>query len=86
MKVVYGKQFLHSAELLPRHLQRKLDEFALLLEGDPFHPLLHTKPLVGELKGWFSFRITRDWRVIFYFIDEHTIQLLKVAHRKDIYR
>lgn len=86
MKIVYGKQFLHSAGLLPRHLQKKLDTLVSLLELDAFHPLLHTKPLAGELKGWFSFRITRDWRAIFYFMNERTIQLSEVAHRKDIYR
>lgn len=86
MRVIYGKWFFRSAELLPPHLQRKLDDLIYFLESDPFHHLLHTKPLAGELKSLFSFRITRDWRVIFYFIDDHAIQLLKVAHRKDIYR
>ncbi len=49
-------------------------------------PKLHSKPLVGKLKGFYSFRITRNWRVIFSFLDRETIFLIDVAHRKDIYR
>ncbi|MBI2459523.1 MAG: type II toxin-antitoxin system RelE/ParE family toxin [Parcubacteria group bacterium] len=52
----------------------------------PFHPLLHAKRLSGKLAGLLSFRITRDWRVIFQFNDPETIQLLRVKHRKDVYR
>jgi addiction module RelE/StbE family toxin len=83
---VYGKHFLKSASALPNSLKRKL---ALLLESlsaNPFNPLLHSKPLTGPLSGFFSFRITRDWRVMFQFLDADTIQLIDVAHRKDIYR
>lgn len=39
-----------------------------------------------SLAGLLAFRITRDWRVMFQFLDEATVQLLRVAHRSDIYR
>lgn len=86
MRLVYDKTFLKAASLLPASQRRKL---AILLERfseDPFNPLLHTKPLSGTFSGFFSFRITRDWRVMFQFIDADTIRLLDVAHRKDVYR
>ena len=57
-----------------------------LLREQPFHPSLHSKRLSGPLLGLFSFRITRDWRVMFQFTSAMTIQLLRVAHRSDIYR
>ena len=71
VRVVYGKNFLKSTGSLPQE--------------KPFHPFLHTKYLTGGLAGLLSFRITRDWRVIFQFISPDTIQLLRVKHRKDIY-
>src|SRR3990167_8380347 len=52
----------------------------------PFHQLLHAKSLTGSLAGFYSFRITRDWRVIFQFVNPQTIKLIEAAHRKDIYR
>ena len=57
-----------------------------LLQENPFHSRLHTKRLSGPLAGFLSFRISRDWRVVFQFLDTHTIKLLRAANRKDIYR
>lgn len=86
MKIVYTPAFLKSAKRLPIKTQTKLDNLAVLLAENVYHPLLHTKQLSGNLAGLYSFRITRDWRVIFNFLDPETIQLLRVANRKDIYR
>jgi len=86
MKFVYSKGFLKSAKNLPKAQQYKLSKLLELLKENPYHHFLHTKYLTGELSGYLSFRITRDWRVIFRFLDPDTIQLLRVKHRKDIYR
>ena len=84
--LVYGEHFLRSARALPTLQRRKLARLLESLRANPFHPLLHTKRLSGNLAGMFSFRITRDWRVIFQFNDPTTLQLLRVANRKDVYR
>ena len=86
LKVVYGKNFLKSAHSLPKETQNKLAKLIKIFQDKPFHPLLHTKHLTGELTGLLSFRITRDWRVVFQFISSDVIQLLRIAHRKDIYK
>lgn len=84
--LVYGESFRQSARKLPIFVQYKLAQLLVRLQNNPFDPLLHTKYLTGDLAGWLSFRITRDWRVIFCFLEPHTIKLIKVKHRKDIYR
>jgi addiction module RelE/StbE family toxin len=84
--ITYHRNFLKSAQLLSAKLQKKLAKLIELCAGNPFHPLLHTTRLTGDLAGFLSFRITRDWRVIFQFVDPDTIQLLRVKHRKDAYR
>jgi addiction module RelE/StbE family toxin len=86
MRIVYSNDFLKSAKRLPKPIQKKLADLLEILQNNPFHPKIHTKPLVGRLKGFYSFRITRDWRVIFIFLNSKTISLIEVAHRKDIYR
>ena len=86
MKVVFSTSFLKSAKRLPEKIQKKLDFQTDLLEKSVFHPLLHTKQLAGNLTGFYSFRITRDYRVIFRFLDPDIIQLTQAADRKDIYR
>jgi len=65
--LVYHPNFLKSAHELPRAQQRKLASLLPVLQQNPFHPLLHTKRLSGSLVGFLSFRITRDWRVVFRF-------------------
>lgn len=84
--VLHTKRFLKSADKLPVFQKKKLASLLEIMTRNPFAPQLHTKPLAGELTGFYSFRITRDWRVIFQFLDPRTIKLIDVAHRKDIYR
>jgi len=84
--LIYSKSFLKSTRRLPKKLQIKLAKQLELLQQNPFHPLLHTKSLVGQLVGLYSFRITRDWRVIFKFENPEVIKLIEVGHRKDIYK
>lgn len=85
LNLVYGKSFLKSAKKLPAKQQQKLAGLLELLSDQPFNPSLHTKPLSGGLVGFYSFRITRDWRVIFQFISANEVKLIIVGHRKDIY-
>lgn len=84
-QIVYGNYFLKSAKKLPNQQREKLAELLEYLKENPFYPNLHSKPLTGRLTGFYSFRITRDWRVIFQFISPEKIKLVAVGHRQDIY-
>lgn len=70
---------------MPIKQQQKLADFIEILSQNPYSSVLHTKPLSGELAGFYSFRITREWRAVFRFNSIEEIQLLLVGHRKDIY-
>jgi addiction module RelE/StbE family toxin len=84
--VVYTSSFLKSARKLPKAQQNKLTKLLEILQENPFHPQLHSKALTGKLTGFYSFRITREWRVIFQFLAPDKIKLTVIGHRKDIYR
>ncbi|MDO8663854.1 MAG: type II toxin-antitoxin system RelE/ParE family toxin [Candidatus Wildermuthbacteria bacterium] len=86
LSLVYTDSFLKSAGKLPKSQQNKLAELLETLQENPFGHKLHSKNLSGRLTGFYSFRITRDWRVIFQFTNPDTIKLVEVGHRKDIYR
>lgn len=86
IRLVFSSNFQRSVERMPRPEQKKLGNLLELIHQNPYHPKLHTKPLAGDLSGFYSFRVTRDWRVIFQFLDPKTIQLLRVVNRKDAYR
>lgn len=85
MTLVYHRHFKKTAKQLPKAQREKLGTLLLTLQKDPFHSTLHTKRLGGEMAGLLSFRITRDWRVLFQFMDQQTVQLLRVKNRKDVY-
>lgn len=86
VKVVYGAYFLRSARRLDKKLQIKLSDKISVFQKNPFNSFLHTKNLSGKLVGFYSFRITRDWRVTFQFLNPEVVKLIDVDHRKDIYR
>ena len=86
ISIFYGDHFLKSARQLPLSQRKKLAKLLEIIKENPFDPQIHTKHLAGKLSGLYSFRITRDWRVIFQFLSPFEVLLVDVAHRKDIYR
>ena len=84
--LVFGNEFLSSVKKLENKLKRRINVSLKLLEQNPFSPKLHAKPLQGKLAGFYSCRIGRDYRIVFKFLDENTITLLKAAPRDKIYR
>ena len=82
----FSDGFLRSAEHLPVPQQKKLTRLLMFLKENPFHPVFHTKSLSGRFSGLYSFRITRDWRVIFQFLSPDAVRLVAIGHRRDIYR
>jgi mRNA interferase RelE/StbE len=74
------KTFVHADAVLAQKLARCFR----LLEADPLrHP--NVKPLVGQLKGLFRFRVG-DYRVL-YRIDlkKKIVYVVRIVHRKEAY-
>mgnify|MGYP001577677029 CR=1 FL=1 len=80
--IVYGKHFLKSVKALPLLEQKRLSKLLEIMAIDPFDGRLHAKKLSGPLTGLFSFRIGRDWRVLFQFLNARTVQLTDIGNRK----
>ena len=85
-RIEYDRDFTKQAMRLDVRLRKKLMLLTALMAHNPYDPRLHTKPLSEPFGGILSFRITRDWRVTFHFIDAKTVRLLEIRHRSDIYR
>ena len=85
-EIVFEKDFLKDVRRFPANIQDKLANFIVLLQEDPFDVRLHTKPLSPPLQGFFSFRIMRDYRVVFTFKRAHQIQLFIADRRDKIYK
>lgn len=86
IKIQYHRRFLKEFKKCPKNIQKKLADLENIFKANPFHPDLHSKKLSGKLQYFYSFRITRDYRVIFEFTSQSEVAFLAVKHRKDIYR
>ena len=83
MKIIETDGFQKNLEQLPKNLitvYRKQKKIFSLNWRDS---RLHTKKLKGSED--YSFRITRNYRVIFYFYEDETVVFASIGHRKDIY-
>lgn len=85
MKIRKTDDFDHAFEKLPQNVKRLffIQEARFLISAQD--PRLHIKKIKG-LPLALSFRITRHYRVLFYFQDLETAILFDIDHRKDIYR
>ena len=85
-EIRYGNGFLRDVRKLPREAQVKLGFLLEIMRENACAPEMHTKPLAVPLRGKYSFRITRNWRVGFMFESRNVIKLLIADHRDTIYR
>jgi len=85
-QLTFSSQFLKSAEKLDNKVKPKLKSNLDILAENPFDARLQNKSLAGKLSGQYSFRLGKDYRVVFKFSSDSTIFLLDVGNRKDIYR
>ena len=83
--ITYGPKFRKSSSKLENKELERLAGLLKCLAVDTYHPLLHTKHLTGPLEGLLSFRIGRDYRCIFRILNDKTVFLLEISHRKNIY-
>lgn len=78
------KRFGRDIRKLPLDVQQDAYQTVQELATDVFSPQLNIKTLVG-FKGVYRIVVASDYRMIFSF-DAQNIYLLRIAHRKNIYR
>lgn len=63
--------------VIKKRIKKKLEEYAI-------NPLLYAKKLVNSLLGSYRWRVG-NYRIVFD-IDEVNIVILRIRHRREIYR
>jgi mRNA-degrading endonuclease RelE of RelBE toxin-antitoxin system len=84
MTIHKTKDFIGDFEKLPAEIKKLYQSKEKIFKKNWLDPRLHIKR-IKELKGVYSFRITRRYRVLFYFRNEDAI-FFSIGHRKEIYR
>lgn len=85
MNIITTEGFQRSFAKLPKNIQRLYRTQEKRFAKDWQDPRLHIKKL-RDIANVFSFRVTRSYRVLFYFQNSTTAVFFEIDHRKDIYR
>lgn len=84
MIIVKTPKFNKKFDILPARIRQLFLKQEAIFEVNWFDPRLRIKRL-KEQAGIYSFRITRQYRALFYFSDGDAV-FFSVGHRKDIYK
>ena len=84
MIIIETKDFRKELEKLPKKIKKLFQKQKSIFKKNWLDSRLHTKR-IKELPGVYSFRITRSYRVLFYFRNDDAI-FFTIGHRKDIYK
>jgi mRNA-degrading endonuclease RelE of RelBE toxin-antitoxin system len=84
MIIIETEDFKKDLKDLPNNIKQLFKKQKEIFKQNWLDPRLHTKR-IKELSGVYSFRITRRYRVLFYFRNEEAI-FFKIGHRKEIYK
>ena len=81
--IIETDDFRKSLDKLPGDVVRLYEKQKSIFTKSWLDARLHTKKLTDV--NIYSFRITRNYRVLFYFYNDKTVVFVDIGHRKDIY-
>ena len=85
MEIIKTKDFYRAFKKLPKEIQRLFNVQEKRFKENWRDSRLHIKKIY-ILPYALSFRITRRYRVFFYFQNTETAIFFEIDHRKDIYK
>ncbi len=83
MTIFYTEIFSKTLGHLPVGIKRIFTKQQALFVKNWRDARLHTKKLSGM--DLFSFRVTRNYRVLFKFSERNSVFFVSIGHRKNIY-
>ncbi|MCH7731010.1 MAG: hypothetical protein IIB44_00625 [Candidatus Marinimicrobia bacterium] len=82
--ILKTNRFGKDIKKIPQSIQKKAFNISKILADDIFNPQLNVHKLTG-FNSIFRVVVKGDYRMVFSF-DTDNLYLLRIAHRKDIYR
>jgi mRNA-degrading endonuclease RelE of RelBE toxin-antitoxin system len=86
MLIIRTADFERSLQKLPVRIRVQCEHQFALFQSDQRDSRLHIKKLHEPHKGIYSFRVTREYRALFYFDIAGRVIVFDVDNRKDVYR
>lgn len=79
VQIYYAPEFQRDYRKLPESVRVVVKERGALFQENPFHPLLKTHKLSSSSKRLWAFSIDARVRVLFEFLGDGEVQLLRVG-------
>ena len=86
MEIYYADEFEKGYIKLPKQIKAKAETQEKLFINNPFYPSLHTEKLSPKSREVWSFRIDKNYRIIFRFLNNDKVIFLNVGHHHWIYK
>ena len=80
------EEFDRRYRKLPLPIKKKAERRQKVFTDNPFHPSLETEKLNPKSREVWSFRIDRQYRIVFRFVDGTTVLFMTVGPHSWIYR
>lgn len=80
-----SKLFIKQYKKLPHKVQIQFGDRLELWLNEPNHPQLRNHPLVGAYLGYWSFNVTGDIRVLYYFEDKEIVVFALIGSHSQLY-
>ena len=78
-RIFASPRFEKELDHLSQHIQELARKKDKTFRKDAFYPALETHKLSGRLKNDWAYSINREYRVHFYFIDDHSVMYLNIG-------
>jgi len=78
-RVDTSTRFEKSFFRLPKRVQQLTRKKDKIFRENAFHPSLETHKLGGELENDWAYAVNREYRVHFYFVDDHTAVYVNIG-------
>lgn len=83
--VLYKPTFIRQYKKFSSALQLEVKEKIELFRTDPKHSFLKTHKLKGRLKGFWSFSVNYEYRIVFQYESKNSAALLAIGTH-DVYK
>jgi len=81
MKIYYTPRFERAYKKLPARIKNAAKESIGIFQKDPNAQRLNTHKLHGKMRGACSFSVTREYRIIFEYIEGGVVFLIIGNHK-----
>jgi mRNA-degrading endonuclease RelE of RelBE toxin-antitoxin system len=86
MEIFTTDKFEIEYNKLPKSVQKKAQKQEKLFQNNLHHPSLHIEKLSPKWKEMWSFRIDKNYRIVFRFLDKDKVLFLNAGPHDWIYK